>query len=112
MATRALGRSGHTLEGCPASASAWMVSGAMGARGGGAVKVAPCHTVCALMDHKRPKTERTCRSTRRAHAACSTSIERLARGLMTGGSYWTAPEAMWNRICVPVALTCGIGRGV
>jgi len=38
-------------------------------------------------------------------------MELLARGLMTVGSYWTAPEAMWKRICVPVALTCGIGRG-
>ena len=97
MATRARGRTGHGRR-------------ARRRAGGGAVQAAPCHTVvCALMDHERPETrsvERTCRSIRRAHAACSTSIERLARGLMTGGSYWTSPvEALWNRICVPVALT-------
>ena len=62
--------------------------------------------------HKPRKGVRGRRSHRHSadtQAACSTSKERLARGLMTGGSYWTAPEeALWNRICVPVEFTCEI----
>ena len=77
----------------------------------------PCALSCTIRDRKRaqssaPAARHDVLTRSRAHAACSTSIELLARGLMTVGSYWTAPEAMWKRICVPVALTCGIGRGV
>ena len=73
------------------------------------VAVVSLFTASLRVPHSRAIALRRSDSTRRAQAACSTSKERLARGLMTGGSYWTAPvEALWNRICVPVEFTCEI----
>ena len=73
------------------------------------VAVVSLFTASLRVPHSRAIALRRSDSTRRAQAACSTSKERLARGLMTGGSYWTTPvEALWNRICVPVEFTCEI----